>query len=51
MAPLKFARAIFEGRPIEVFGEGDMRRDFTFIDDGLPRLVDWVRSYYGYDQR
>jgi UDP-glucuronate 4-epimerase len=33
MAPLKFARAIFEGRPIEVFGEGDMRRDFTYIDD------------------
>ncbi|HXY05129.1 MAG TPA: SDR family NAD(P)-dependent oxidoreductase [Burkholderiaceae bacterium] len=33
MAPLKFARAIFEGRPIEVYGEGDMRRDFTYIDD------------------
>ena len=33
MAPLKFARAMFEGRPIEVYGEGDMRRDFTYIDD------------------
>jgi len=33
MAPLKFARAIFEDRPIEVYGEGDMRRDFTYIDD------------------
>jgi len=33
MAPLKFARALFEGRPIEVYGEGDMRRDFTYIDD------------------
>ena len=33
MAPLKFARAIFEGRPIEVYGQGDMRRDFTYIDD------------------
>jgi len=33
MAPLKFARAIFEDRPIEVYGEGDMRRDFTHIDD------------------
>jgi UDP-glucuronate 4-epimerase len=33
MAPLKFARAIFEGRPIDVYGEGDMRRDFTYIDD------------------
>ena len=33
MASLKFARAIFEGRPIEVYGHGDMRRDFTYIDD------------------
>jgi UDP-glucuronate 4-epimerase len=33
MAPLKFARAIFEGRPIEVYGEGRMQRDFTYIDD------------------
>ncbi|SPE24781.1 Uncharacterized 37.6 kDa protein in cld 5'region [Burkholderiales bacterium] len=33
MAPLKFARAIFEGKPIEVYGEGDMRRDFTYIED------------------
>jgi len=33
MAPLKFARAIFEGKPIEVYGEGDMRRDFSYIDD------------------
>jgi len=43
MAPLKFARAIFEGRPIEVFGQGDMRRDFTFIDDivrGTVRALD-----------
>lgn len=43
MAPLKFARAIFEGRPIEVYGEGDMRRDFTYIDDiaaGTLRALD-----------
>ena len=33
MAPLKFARAILEGQPIEVYGAGDMRRDFTYIDD------------------
>jgi len=33
MAPLKFARAIFEGRPIEVYGQGDMYRDFSYIDD------------------
>jgi len=33
MAPVKFARALLDGRPIEVYGEGDMRRDFTYIDD------------------
>lgn len=33
MAPLKFTRALLAGRPIEVYGQGAMRRDFTYIDD------------------
>ncbi|MDR1076052.1 MAG: NAD-dependent epimerase/dehydratase family protein [Xanthomonadaceae bacterium] len=33
MAPLLFSRAILAGRPIDVFNQGRMRRDFTFIDD------------------
>jgi len=33
MAPLKFARALLHDQPIEVYGQGDMRRDFTYIDD------------------
>jgi UDP-glucuronate 4-epimerase len=33
MAPFIFARAILEGRPIDVFNHGRMRRDFTYIDD------------------
>jgi UDP-glucuronate 4-epimerase len=33
MAPLKFARAIFENRELQVYGDGDMHRDFTYIDD------------------
>src|SRR3546814_10726484 len=33
MAVWTFTKAILEGRPIDVFGEGDMRRDFTYIDD------------------
>jgi UDP-glucuronate 4-epimerase len=33
MAPVKFARALLEGRPIEVYGHGAMERDFTYIDD------------------
>ena len=28
-----FAERIMEGRPIRVFNKGDMRRDFTYIDD------------------
>lgn len=43
MSPILFARAIFEGRPLDVFNHGRMLRDFTFIDDiveGLVRVLD-----------
>ncbi|MGB4058086.1 MAG: SDR family NAD(P)-dependent oxidoreductase [Alphaproteobacteria bacterium] len=33
MAPFIFTRSIIEGKPIEVFNKGDMKRDFTYIDD------------------
>ncbi len=33
MACFIFTRAIFEGKPIKVFNEGNMKRDFTYIDD------------------
>ncbi len=33
MAPLLFSRAVLEGRPIDVFNHGRMRRDFTWIED------------------
>ncbi len=33
MAACIFAKAILEDRPIPVFNNGDMRRDFTYIDD------------------
>jgi UDP-glucuronate 4-epimerase len=35
MSPMLFARAIMEGKPIQVFNHGDMRRDFTFVDDAV----------------
>ncbi|MFA4894257.1 NAD-dependent epimerase/dehydratase family protein [Brevundimonas sp.] len=38
MALFKFTKAILEGRPIDVYGHGEMERDFTFIDD----IVDGV---------
>ena len=45
MALLKFIDAIEAGRPIEIFGRGGMRRDFTYIDDlveAICRLMDAV---------
>jgi UDP-glucuronate 4-epimerase len=33
MAPWLFTKAILLGEPIKVFNNGNMRRDFTFIDD------------------
>jgi UDP-glucuronate 4-epimerase len=35
MSPMLFARAILEGEPIQVFNHGDMKRDFTYIDDAV----------------
>lgn len=43
MAPFLFAGAILKGDPIKVFNHGDMKRDFTYIDDiveGVIRATD-----------
>jgi len=43
MAPILFARAITKGESINVFNYGDMKRDFTYIDDiveGVIRVLD-----------
>lgn len=43
MALFLFAKAILEDRPIDVFNNGRMRRDFTYIDDvveGTVRVID-----------
>lgn len=42
MALFLFTKAIVEGKPINVFNNGDMLRDFTFIDDiveGICRVI------------
>jgi UDP-glucuronate 4-epimerase len=33
MAPYLFTKAILEERPIEIYNDGHMKRDFTFVDD------------------
>ena len=43
MAPIRFARAILAGEPIDIYNMGDMRRDFTYVDDlveGIRRLIE-----------
>jgi UDP-glucuronate 4-epimerase len=39
MAPMLFARAILAGEPIKVFNHGQMRRDFTYVDDIVDGVV------------
>lgn len=39
MALFKFTDAILKGQPIDVYGEGQMQRDFTYVDDIVDGLV------------
>jgi UDP-glucuronate 4-epimerase len=39
MAPMMFARAILEGRPIRLFNEGRHSRDFTYVDDIVAGVI------------
>lgn len=42
MALFLFTKAILEGRPIDVYNNGEMQRDFTYVDDiveGISRLL------------
>ena len=52
MAPMKFARAIFSGQPIDVYNHGEMQRDFTYIDDivaGVVKVLDKPAPYRLYN--
>lgn len=45
MALFKFTKAILAGEPIDVYNRGNMRRDFTYVDDiveGIARVIDRV---------
>ncbi len=47
MALFLFTKAILEGRPIDVFNEGRMQRDFTYIDDiveGVDRTSEQIAA-------
>jgi UDP-glucuronate 4-epimerase len=53
MALFLFARAILEGKPINVFNHGNHTRDFTYVDDivaGVIRALDRpARAYPAWD--
>ncbi|SJZ67873.1 UDP-glucuronate 4-epimerase [Trichlorobacter thiogenes] len=43
MAYFSFTKAILEGRPINIFNQGKLQRDFTYVDDiveGIVRIAD-----------
>ncbi len=45
MAPMLFTKSILEGKPIKVFNQGNMKRDFTYIDDitdGILRTLNLI---------
>ena len=39
MAYYKFTKAILNGEPIDVYNNGDMKRDFTYIDDIIDGII------------
>ncbi|MEO0522141.1 MAG: NAD-dependent epimerase/dehydratase family protein [Pseudomonadota bacterium] len=47
MAHFKFTKAILKGEPIEVYNNGQMMRDFTYIDDLIRALMDLVDAVPG----
>jgi len=44
MSAMIFTRAILAGEPIDVFNHGDMRRDFTYIDDIVAGVMACLRA-------
>ena len=44
MAYWKFTEAVLTGRPVEVFGGGLLRRDFTYVDDVVEVVVRMVHA-------
>ena len=52
MAYFKFARAIFDNKPIDVYNNGNMLRDFTYIDDvteGIIAAINRISSFVLYN--
>ncbi len=48
MAIRKFTRRIFEGKEIDIYGDGSSRRDYTFIDDIVSGVLGALNAPPGY---
>ncbi len=44
MAPMIFAKSIFEGIPLRIFNNGDMMRDFTYIGDVIDVIIKLIEK-------
>ncbi len=49
MAIHKFVKALYEGRPIERFGDGSTRRDYTYVADIVAGVVKGIERVEGYE--
>ena len=52
MAYFKFARAIIDNKPVEIYNNGNMLRDFTYIDDvveGVIASINYIPSGAGFN--
>ena len=44
MAPMIFTKSIFSGNPIDIFNFGNMKRDFTYIDDVILTMIELINK-------
>lgn len=49
MALFKFTKAIIEGKPIDIYNNGDMRRDFTYVKDIVQGFVRALQKPMGFE--
>lgn len=49
MAYFKFAKAIIDGKPIDVYNNGALKRDFTFIDDIVNGVLSAIDQTNGFE--
>lgn len=49
MALFLFTDAILNDRPLKIFGEGKMQRDFTYVDDIAAGIIAAIDKNYGYE--